>query len=192
MKSSIVQGYVLNNQLIAYWGLALSVYGFYLEGHNPVSNLCYALRDTYSEAVYRYTLQIIGKLLLGFYVVWLGRQLSLTGNKIIKSVVWVIFGGLLTYYYNDMVKITIEYVHFIQYALLTLIVVKALNGSVFVAMLLCLLAGFLDEVYQTLEPLSQLNWRDVGLNVTGVIWGGLVFWTLRKNTPQVVEVKTSF
>jgi VanZ family protein len=178
MNGSILQRDTSNSRVIALWALATGMYVFYLLGHNPVSNVCYALRDTYTEAVYRHALQIIGKLLLSLYVVWLGWRLTLTANKLIKTGVWLVFAGLLTYYYEQMVKITIEYVHFIQYACLTLVVAAALNGRIFIAVLICLLAGFLDEIYQTLMPVSQLNWRDVGLNVTGVVWGGLVWWTL--------------
>ncbi|NOT86058.1 MAG: VanZ family protein [Methylococcaceae bacterium] len=181
MKTSLLQRYGLSTRVMALWMLAAVLYGFYLGGHNPVSNLCYALRDIYTEVVYRRSLQMIGKLLLGFYVVWLVWQLTLTANKVRKIGVWLIFAGVLTYYYNDMVKITIEYVHFIQYCALTLVVTKALNGRILIAMAICLLAGFLDEVYQTLAPISALNWRDVSLNVTGVVWGGLLWWTIKKN-----------
>jgi VanZ family protein len=182
MTDRLMQWNASNTRVLAFWGLAAGLYAFYLMGHNPISNICYALRDTYTESVYRHTLQIIGKVLLGLFVLWLAWRLLLTGNKLAKTSVWLIFGGLLANYYGQLVKITIEYVHFIQYCGLTLLVALALNGRVFVALVICLAAGFLDEVYQTFGPVSPLNWRDVSLNVIGVVWGGMVWWTLKTDT----------
>lgn len=170
-----------NAPTLAWWGLAAGLYSFYLLGHNPVSNVCYAVRDTYTEPVYRKALESIGKVLLGTFLLWLGWQLTRTSQKLLKGVIWLLFGSLLVYYYEQMVKITIEYIHFIQYCGLTLVVAMALKGRIFCAMAFCLLAGFLDEIYQTFAPVSPLNWRDIGLNVTGVIWGSLVWWTLRSD-----------
>lgn len=161
------------------WGLAAALYVFYLLGHIPVSNICYALRDRYTEPVYRQTLEIIGWLLLGVFVLWLGWRLWLTQYKAVKALAWLVFGGLLANYYAQIVKITIEYVHFIQYCGLTLVVAAALNNRIWVALIICLGAGFLDEVYQAANSPDLLNWRDIGLNITGCVWGLLIWWTVK-------------
>lgn len=36
----------------------------------------------------------------------------------------------------------------------------------------------MDETYQA-YPAEPMNWRDTLLNVTGVIWGYLLYWTLQ-------------
>ncbi|MCX7087586.1 MAG: VanZ family protein [Methylococcales bacterium] len=140
---------------------------------------CTCFICSYTEAVYRNAILAVGKILLGVYVLWLVWCLRLTAHKWLKISVWLLFAGVLTTYYNDMVKISIEYVHFMQYCGLTIVVAYALRGRALLACAVCLLAGFMDEVYQTLEPVSQLNWRDVGLNVTGCVWGWLLLWTLK-------------
>ncbi len=49
-----------------------------------------------------------------------------------------------------------------------------------IAILLALFAGLMDEVYQA-YPKGPMNWRDAMLNVTGVIWGDLLYWTILPN-----------
>lgn len=96
----------------------------------------------------------------------------------LKTAAWLLFGACLFFSYESMVKIAIEYVHFVQYGILTVLFCKIFVSRQYVAILLALLAGFLDEVYQA-YPGNPLNWRDILLNVTGVIWGWLLYWTLK-------------
>lgn len=76
-----------------------------------------------------------------------------------------------------MVKISIEYIHFIQYCILTVLLCNIISSRIYIAILIGILAGFLDELYQA-YPTEHFNWRDTILNVTGVIWGWLLYWTL--------------
>lgn len=48
----------------------------YIYGHIPISNLCYALRDTYSEAIYIHYIQLTGKTLAAGHVAWLLYRLT--------------------------------------------------------------------------------------------------------------------
>lgn len=170
------------------WASVIILYAFYIWGHIPVSNVCYALSDQYTPGVYRYYVLLTGKILLIAFITSLIYLLLKTRQKLIKTFAWIIFAGVLFFYYADLVKISIEYVHFIQYCLLTILLCKIYAQKLYLAIFLALLAGLMDEAYQA-YPKGPMNWRDTMLNVTGVIWGSLLYWTLRdtKKTEQKTE-----
>lgn len=170
--------YVPSINNIGLWTLVIIIYAFYIWGHNPVSNICYALSDQYTPGVYRYFVLLAGKILLVTFIIGLVWVLSRSSQKLIKSSAWLLFATCLFFSYESLVIIAIEYVHFIQYCVLTVMLCKIFTTRQYIAILLALLAGFLDEVYQA-YPSNPLNWRDIMLNVTGVLWGWLLFWTLQ-------------
>ena len=160
------------------WALVIFIYAFYIWGHIPISNVCYALSDQYTPSVYRYYVQLTGQVLLIAYITGLVWLLARSSQKLLKTIVWLVFATALVLSYESLVKIAIEYVHFIQYCVFTILLCKIFAKRQYVAILLALLAGFVDEVYQA-YPAEPLNWRDIMLNVTGVVWGWLMFWTLQ-------------
>ena len=160
------------------WALVIFIYAFYIWGHIPISNVCYALSDQYTPNLYRHYVLLTGKVLLIAFIAGLVWLLAKTSQKLLKTAVWLLFATGLIFSYEDLVKIAIEYVHFIQYCVLTILLCKIFVKRQYAAILIALLAGFLDEVYQA-YPTDPLNWRDIMLNVTGVIWGWLLFWTLQ-------------
>ncbi len=164
--------------------LGILIYVFYLIGHIPVSEFCYYLRDTYSFAVYQYYILLTGKSLLMLLIVWLVWQLKTTQKRLQKTGLWLIFLLGVGYFYHDLIVFDIEYIHFIQYCSLTVVFFQALKKRYWIALLLSLGLGFLDELYQAYHPSGPLNWRDVLLNVLGVVAGGLVLLTVEKNKHQ--------
>jgi VanZ family protein len=74
-----------------------------------------------------------------------------------------------------------ERIHFLEYGLLGLLLVKASGKSTFIfPLLLVILAGSVDEFIQLLLPSRVGDLRDVAMNATGGalgIWSGkLFFW----------------
>ncbi len=165
------------------WASVVTLYAFYIWGHIPVSNTCYALSDQYTPSVYRYYVLLTGKVLLGIFITGLIYLLIKSQKKLLKTIAWALFAGILFYYYTDLVKISIEYVHFVQYCLLTILLCKIYADKLIIAILLALFAGLMDEAYQA-YPKGPMNWRDTLLNVTGVAWGGLLYWTLQDSISE--------
>lgn len=161
-----------------FWILGFLMYVFYLVGHSPVSDVCYYLRDTYTEAVYRFYIQLTGKVLLALHLFWVAGRLGMTSDSLKKTGLWSIFIASTGYYYHALIKFDIEYVHFIQYCCLTMVMFYALKQRYPGAIAICLAAGLLDESYQANLSIEAINWRDVLLNVLGVVWGWLVLQTL--------------
>ena len=159
------------------WASVVILYAFFIWGHIPVSNVCYALSDQYTPGVYRYYVLLTGKVVLVAFIIGLIYLLLKGQQKLFKTLAWAVFAGVLFVYYADLVKISIEYVHFIQYCLLTILLCKIYPKKLYLAIFLALFAGLVDEVYQAF-PKEPMNWRDTLLNVTGVIWGGLLYWTM--------------
>lgn len=171
-------------QLSPFWLLlAIALYLFYLYGHIPVSDICYALRDRYTEQVYTATIQLIGKLLIVAHLVWLAYRLSRPKLQFLKLFVWTIFALTLATLYTQLVVFAIEYVHFMQYCLFTWVLWHLFANRILPTLVTSLVAGFLDEVYQAYHPGSPLNWRDISLNAIGVLWGYLVIWTTEQPEP---------
>ncbi|MBT3811825.1 MAG: VanZ family protein [Gammaproteobacteria bacterium] len=164
-------------RIVYLWASVIILYAFYIWGHIPVSNVCYALSDQYTPAVYRYYVLLAGKVLFACFLMSLVYLLAKSQQKLNKTIAWTLFAGVLFFYYADLVKISIEYVHFIQYCLLTILLCKIYAKKSYLAIFLALFAGLMDEVYQA-YPKGPINWRDTLLNVTGVIWGGLLYWTM--------------
>ena len=164
------------------WASVAILYAFFIWGHIPVSNVCYALSDQYTPSVYRYYVLLTGKILLGIFITSLVYLIVKSQQKLFKTIAWTLFAAVLFFYYADLVKISIEYVHFIQYCLLTILLCKIYSKKLTIAILLALFAGLMDEVYQA-YPKGPMNWRDTMLNVTGVIWGGLLYWTMLVQQP---------
>lgn len=163
---------------LSLWALALSLYAFYIWGHIPISNICYALSDQYTPAVYRHYVLLTGKALLGIIILMTCFLIINCRQKVLKASVWGLFSLALFFSYDSLVKISIEYIHFIQYCGLSLVLCYIFPKRLVIAFLLALFAGLMDEVYQA-YPKDPMNWRDTLLNVTGVIWGGLIYWTLQ-------------
>ncbi len=157
--------------------IAIALYLFFIYGHIPVSDICYALRDSYSEPVYTATIQLIGKVLVVVHLAWLGYRLSRPKLQYFKLFVWTIFALTLAALYNQLVVFAIEYIHFMQYCLFTCVLLRLFDHRILPTIITSLIAGFLDEVYQAYHPGSPLNWRDISLNAIGVLWGYLVIWS---------------
>ncbi len=157
---------------------AVLLYLFNIYGHIPVSNVCYYLRDTYTEATYTLTIQLTGLALAALFSSYLCLRLIRPSVQYPKLGAWLLFGGIIAYYYQQLIVFAIEYVHFMQYALFTLCLITACHQRLLLALSLSLLAGFFDEVYQAYHPSAPLNWRDILLNVIGVSAGGLLHWSL--------------
>ena len=166
------------------WASVVILYAFFIWGHIPVSDVCYALSDQYTPSVYRYYVLLTGKLLLGIFITSLVYLIVKSQQKLFKTIAWLLFASVLFFSYADLVKISIEYVHFIQYCLLTILLCKIYSNKLTIAILLALFAGLMDEVYQA-YPKGPMNWRDAMLNVTGVIWGALLYWTLLDSDAEV-------
>jgi len=160
------------------WTAVIILYSFFIWGHIPVSNICYALSDQYSPSVYRHYVLLTGKILLVFFIFIIGYLIIKSQQRLLKLTVWILFSLALFLSYNLLVKISIEYIHFIQYCGLTLLFCNIFPKHLTVAILLALLAGLMDEVFQA-YPADPMNWRDTMLNVTGVTWGYLLYWTLQ-------------
>lgn len=161
--------------------LGILMYVFYLLGHIPVSEFCYYLRDTYSFAVYQYYILLTGKMLLGLLIVGILWQLKTTQNRLLKIGLWLSFLLGVGYFYHDLIVFDIEYIHFIQYCVLTVVLFHAFKKRYWLALLLGFGLGVLDELYQAYHPPVPLNWRDVLLNILGAVAGGLVLLTVEKN-----------
>jgi len=168
------------SRYIYLWASVVILYAFFIWGHIPVSNVCYALSDQHTPAVYRYYVLLTGKVILVAFITGLIYLLIKGQQKLLKTITWALFASVLFFYYADLVKISIEYVHFIQYCLLTLLLCKIYSKKLVIAFSLALFAGLMDEVYQA-YPKGPMNWRDTMLNVTGVILGGLLYWTMLNN-----------
>ncbi|WP_428356850.1 VanZ family protein [Methyloprofundus sp.] len=179
MISSIVRSPESIRTVYYLWAFVAMLYAFYIWGHIPVSNVCYALSDQYTPGVYRHYVLLAGKVLLVAFISWLIYLLLKAQQRLLKSIAWIMFASMLFFYYVDLVKISIEYVHFVQYCLLTILLCMIYAKKVYLAIVLALVAGLLDEVYQAL-PKDPMNWRDTLLNVVGVIWGGLLYWTMHR------------
>lgn len=67
------------------------LYAFYLWGHIPVSNICYALSDQYTPEVYRHYVVFIGKGLLLIYLAGLAWLLRKTRHTLLKTIAWILF-----------------------------------------------------------------------------------------------------
>jgi len=165
------------------WACIVILYAFYIWGHIPVSDVCYALRDKYSVSVYRYYILLTGKILLGIFIAATLYLIAKSQQKLLKSIVWGIFSIALFFSYDALVKISIEYIHFIQYCGLTVLLCNIFTKRLYIAILLALFLGLMDEVYQA-YPAGPMNWRDTMLNVTGVIWGSILYWTLQDAVPS--------
>lgn len=170
-----------------YAGCALLLYGFYLAGHFPVSDLCYYLRDTYSEPVYNKTIQVAGMLLVAAFAFAILLRLIHPVIQYLKLLVWSLFALTLAYYYQQLIVFAIEYIHFIQYIVFTIVVFCASKRRLLITIGVCLLAGLLDEMYQAQHQNSPLNWRDVLLNVIGVFWGCLLLWSVTETSPTATK-----
>lgn len=178
---NMILSFTEQSQKIRYWLLwacVIFLYAFYIWGHIPVSEICYALRDAYTLKIYTYYVLLTGKVLLGIFMTGTVYFIAKSRQKLLKSIAWTLFTVTLFFSYEALVKIPIEYAHFIQYCGLTLLLCTIFSKRLAVAILLALFAGLMDEVYQA-YPTEPINWRDTLLNVTGVIWGRLVYWTLR-------------
>lgn len=163
---------------ISLWSAVIVLYSFYIWGHIPVSNVCYALSDQYTPKVYRYYILLTGKILLGFFIFSTCYLIIKSRQRLLKATVWILFSLALFLSYDLLVKISIEYIHFIQYCGLTILLCNIFNRKLAIAIVLALFAGLMDEVYQA-YPADPMNWRDTMLNVTGVIWGSLLYWTVQ-------------
>ncbi|NOQ12866.1 MAG: hypothetical protein GQ583_00090 [Methyloprofundus sp.] len=164
------------------------LYAFYIWGHIPVSNICYALSDQYTPRVYRDSVILAGKILLVFFIAGTVYLVAKSQQKLLNTLLWILFSLALFFSYESMVKISIEYIHFIQYCSLTIIFCYIFPERLTIAVFLALFAGLMDEVYQA-YPAEPMNWRDTLLNVTGVIWGILLYWT-QQDTVSLKPVNT--
>lgn len=176
---SMIRTFIQSPQSVRYlilWACVILLYSFYIGGHIPVSDVCYALRDKYSLSVYRATIILTGKILLAAFCAGTVYLLAKSQQKLLKSIVWGIFAAALFFSYDALVKISIEYIHFIQYCGLTLLLCNIFTKRLYIGILLALFLGLMDEVYQA-YPTEPMNWRDTMLNVVGVIWGYLLYWT---------------
>ncbi len=71
---------------------------------------------------------------------------------------------------------SVEHIHYLQYAILVLLIVPA-TGSVFPAVMIAVLVGIADEWYQydfLHEWQAYLDFNDVVLNTIGAVLGGLI------------------
>ncbi len=167
--------------------LGTLTYVFYLVGHIPFSELCYFLRDSYGLELYRRVIQIIGLVLLIVFILWGIWRLWRTPQRLLKAATWLILMLTMGYYYVDLIKFDIEYIHFIQYCALVIVLFQAFKRRYLSAMILCIGLGLLDELYQAYHPDGPFNWRDALLNVLGVLWGGLVLWTLETHEDSTYD-----
>jgi hypothetical protein len=160
------------------WGICLCVYMFYVFGHAPLTDLLMYLSKKYTEQVYAHYVLMIGWILLGIFLLLLAGVFHLADRRIAKLAAWLVFCAFIYFNYNRMISYSIEYVHFVQYMILAGILFYATRRNYVATAVICLVAGLLDELYQTglAEP---LNWRDYGLNTVGTVGGLLLIWTIQ-------------
>ncbi len=160
------------------WGVCFGVYMFYVFGHRPVSDVLMYLSDKHSEKVYAHYVVMTGKILLAVFFLLLAGVLHRATQKAAKLFAWLLLVALVYVNYHRMVSYSVEYVHFIQYFILTVVLFYATGRNPVVTAVISLMAGVLDESYQTgwVEP---INWRDCVLNMVGTASGFLFVWTMQ-------------
>lgn len=166
-----------NRTFSFYWIVILSVYLFYIFGHEPISQVCYYLSDTYTKEVYSYYVKLIGKIIGALFSIFIIWGITKTNYKKIKILLWSVFGVFMFTTYNIIVLISIEYVHFIQYCILTWLLFYACKEKYAIAFIVSVFAGIADEVYQAVG-VGPLNFRDTLLNVVGSLLGLLLVSTI--------------
>ena len=138
------------------------------------------------------------ELLLGFLFICVGLFLLKTNKRnalfYLISVLGIILLSIILY---KFLPNPYEFTHFPEYAVLSFLLMKALNkkkGSqkepqmrrkiihnpYFLSGMITGLVGITDEVYQHFIPQRHFLWYDIFLNLTGGILGLLIYWGLSK------------
>lgn len=93
-------------------------------------------------------------------------------------------------------KIPEERIHLLEYGLLGILAPASLGGKngggIYLrALLFIFLVGLLDEGFQWLLPDRVGDWRDVGFNTLGGVWGIALYWALCSGSGRLKAVKQS-
>jgi len=83
-------------------------------------------------------------------------------------------------YFTSQIKIAVERVHILEYAILEWLVIRDLAKTrrareILKPSLFCAIVGVIDEIFQAILPYRFFDFRDILFNCIGGIWGGWLF-----------------
>lgn len=150
--------------------------------HKKINEVMDLLYNRYSfERVDRFIFYLALVLLVGGFGSFIASQLRGKRNLLIPAAAIMFFP--IPFMYILFFVSSIEVIHFIQYAILSLLLMsifKDFSLSFFVSMLL----GILDEIYQYFvlyagQPDVYLDYNDMVLNNHGAIMGIIIYLLVR-------------
>lgn len=131
---------------------------------------------------YNLTILLIACLLLFGYLLVLVRNLKQLNNKKIPIFYLLATVGLCVLSLNTLVIINIEIIHFIQYALLAILVFPLMKRFL-PSLLFVMILGTIDEAYQYYilapERTNYFDFNDVVLNTIGAAFGLVILRTYK-------------
>ncbi len=93
----------------------------------------------------------------------------------------VFFTLILGLFLTWRIPIIVERIHLLEYGILGWFTGRDLIGKekkikgIVLACVFCACAGVIDELFQGILPYRYFDWRDIGLNSLGGIWGIILF-----------------
>ena len=139
-----------------------------------------------------YIICFIATVGLFVYMIFVEKERSANKYLLFFLFVWIFL------VLNKLAKFPVEKIHLIEYALLGVFVYNALKMDLgrfdkklyLFGSLLCLSAGFLDEIIQLFLPKRVFDWRDVALNaVSGVTALMVIRFNVLKEPPKTFTIR---
>jgi len=130
--------------------------------------------ESYSRAEYNKTVLLIGVAFLVVYLFFLQRNIQNLEKKLLPVLYIILTIVLAVLSLNVLIIVTVEVIHFIQYAILAILIFPLIKRF-FPTLLFVLFAGALDEAYQYFylapERTFYYDFNDVILDTIGGAFG---------------------